>query len=71
MPYLSTLQTTADRFRVTLRTVSRWRSAGVDTDDLVSIAEYFLKIRNPSRAAMNVVRDRLIAELLQPQSITH
>jgi hypothetical protein len=55
-------------YQVTPRTISRWRAAGVDTDDLVSVAEYFLKIRNPSRAAMNVVRDRLIAELLQPLS---
>ena len=68
MPYLSTLQTTADRFRVTLRTVSRWRSAGVDTEDVVGAAEHLLKLRNPSRAAMRAVHDLLLAELLKPIS---
>jgi hypothetical protein len=35
---------------------------------LVSVAEYFLKIRNPSRAAMRAVHDLLLAELLKPIS---
>jgi hypothetical protein len=57
-------------YQVTPRTISRWRAASVNTSDLVSVAEHLLKLRNPSRAAMNVVRDKLIAELLQHQSIT-
>jgi hypothetical protein len=71
MPYLSTLQTTADRFRVTPRTVSRWRANGIDTSDAVQVAEYLMKLRHPAPAAMRAVYALLLAELLQPQSITH
>jgi hypothetical protein len=55
-------------YQVTPRTISRWRAQGVDPSDAVQVAEYLMKLRNPSRAAMRVVRDLLIAELLKPLS---
>ena len=71
MHYLSDLQTTADRFHVTLRTISRWRAAGVDTGDVVQVAGYLTKLRHPAPAAMHSVYALLLAELLKPISITH
>jgi hypothetical protein len=57
-------------YQVTPRTISRWRAASVNTSDLVSVAEHLLKLRHPSPAAMRAVHDLLLADLLQPQSIT-
>jgi hypothetical protein len=58
-------------YQVTRRTISRWRAAGIDTSDVVEVAEYLIPLRHPAPAAMRAVYALLLAELLQPQSITH
>jgi hypothetical protein len=63
MRYVSDLKTTADRFHVTPRTISRWRAQGVDPSDAVQVAEHLMKLRHPSPAAMRAVRNLLAAEL--------
>ena len=59
----NSIASTAVRLGVTARTVSRYRAAGVNTDDAVDIARHLTAIQNPSPAALRAVNRLLAAEL--------
>ena len=59
----NSIASTAARLGVTGRTVSRYRAAGVNTDDAVDIARHLTSIQNPSVPALNAVNKILAVEL--------
>ena len=59
MPSIAEVQAAATAFRVSVRTIFRWVSAGVNIADPQAVASHLLRLKRPSTAAMTAALEKL------------
>jgi len=52
-----TLETLAENYRTTTRTLHRWKSSGVEIFDPGAVADHLLKVRSPRLETLVAVAD--------------